>query len=91
MQSDTGHAQMDKREIFEIIIGHAREVVPSLAEHEFQMSDALKELGASSLDRSEITMMTLETLSLRTPLIDLVKANNLGELVDLLHARHQRP
>lgn len=81
---------MDKQQIFEIVVGHAREVLPSLATHPFKITDALKDLGANSIDRSEITMMTLESLSLRTPLVDLAKSNNIGELVDLLHDKLQK-
>ena len=80
---------MEKHKIFEIVVGHAREVVPSLASHEFKLDDALRELGANSLDRSEISVMTLETLGLRIPLVELATATNIGQLVDVLHARLQ--
>jgi len=78
---------MEKQQIFEIVVRHAKEVLPALENHSFTMTDALKDLGANSIDRSDITVMTLESLSLRVPLVDLARANNIGELVDLLHAR----
>jgi polyketide biosynthesis acyl carrier protein len=41
------------------------------------------------MDRAEIVMMTLESLSLKIPLIELVSAKNIGKLADLLHEKHQ--
>jgi polyketide biosynthesis acyl carrier protein len=78
---------MTKDDVFEIVVRHAREVVPGLDEHRFQPNDSLKELGANSMDRSEIVMMTLESLSLTLPLVETAKAKNIGELVNVLHAR----
>jgi polyketide biosynthesis acyl carrier protein len=78
---------MTIEEIFAIIVGHAREVMPGLDDHQFQFSDSLRSLGANSIDRSEIIMLTLESLSLSVPLIQLAKAENMGELAALIHAR----
>ena len=50
---------MSKDRIYEIIVGHTREVVPSLDSHPFQQTDSLKSLGANSIDRADIIMMTL--------------------------------
>ncbi len=78
---------MNKEEIFEIIIGHAREVLPGLESHDFQSSDSLKALGANSIDRADIIMMTLESLSLNIPLMEMAKAENIGELAGIIHAK----
>ena len=78
---------MNKEQIFEIITQHACEVIPRLKEHSFQLTDALKDLGANSIDRSEIIMMTLESLSLNIPLIEIVRAENIGELASILHEK----
>jgi polyketide biosynthesis acyl carrier protein len=75
---------MNKGRVFEIITRHAREVVPGLEGHHFQSSDSLKDLGANSIDRSEIVMMTLESLSLKLPLVETARAANIGELVNIL-------
>ena len=76
---------MNKEQIFEVITRHTREVIPKLKDHSFQLTDALKDLGANSIDRSEIVMMTLESLSLNIPLIEIAKAENIGELASILH------
>jgi polyketide biosynthesis acyl carrier protein len=78
---------MTIEDIFAIIVGHTREVLPGLDDHPFQLSDSLRELGANSIDRSEIVMLTLESLSLKIPMIEVAKAENMGELAGMLHAR----
>jgi len=78
---------MQKEEVFEMVIRHAREVVPGLEEHRFEPSQSLKDLGANSIDRSEIVMMTLESLSLKMALVETARAANIGELVNILHAK----
>ena len=76
---------MNKQEIFETIVGHVREVLPSLEAHAFQPDDSLKALGANSVDRADIIMMTLESLSLNIPLIAMAKAENIGDLARIMH------
>ena len=78
---------MNKTDIFNVIVRHAREVLPNLEQHTFRFDDALKDLGANSIDRSEIVMMALESLSLRMPLVELAGAQNIGELAALIHAK----
>jgi polyketide biosynthesis acyl carrier protein len=78
---------MSKEQILEIIAGHAREVVPTLGTHPFKATDSLRELGANSVDRADIIMMTLESLSLNIPLTALARAENIGELANIIHDR----
>ena len=86
-QTTSGEGDMNESRVFEIITRHAREVVPGLQAHNFQPSDSLKDLGANSVDRSEIVMMTLESLSLKIPLVETARAANIGELVNILNAK----
>jgi polyketide biosynthesis acyl carrier protein len=78
---------MSKEQIFEVIVGHAREVIPKLAGHRFNLTDSLRELGANSIDRADIIMMTLETLGLNIHLTALAKAENIGELAGIIHEK----
>ncbi|UAA37459.1 acyl carrier protein [Paraneptunicella aestuarii] len=78
---------MTKDEIFAVIVENTRDVLPELEDHEFKMDDQLKDLGANSIDRSEIVMMTLEALSLNIPLIELGGVENIGELAETLAAK----
>lgn len=78
---------MDKQAIFALIARHAGEVIPHLEQHNFQWSDSLRALGANSIDRSEIVMMTLEAMELDIPLAETIRAENIGELAALLHEK----
>ena len=80
---------MTKDEIFEIITNHTREVLPELEKYQFKSDDHLKALGANSVDRAEITMMAMESLSLQVPRREMVGVQNIGELADLLHEKLQ--
>lgn len=76
-----------KEQILETLYAHTREVLPTLETHVFQTGDSLKALGANSVDRADIIMLTLETLELRIPMVDLARAENLDALADIIHAK----
>ncbi len=80
---------MNKTEIFEIIKRHTQEVIPGLENHTFVNSDRLIDLGANSVDRAEIVMRTMESLSLQIPRVELFGAKNIGELADVLYGKLQ--
>lgn len=75
---------MDVNQILEIIIDNTKQVVPGLDDHDFSASDSLRSLGANSIDISEIVMLTLESIGVSIPLIQLAKAENIGELARLI-------
>ncbi|UTH76441.1 acyl carrier protein [Chromobacterium sp. IIBBL 290-4] len=77
---------MTQNDVFNLMVKHTREVLPWLQEHEFHNDVRLVDLGANSVDRVEIVVMTLEALSLKLPLVATQKAQNLDELAALLHA-----
>ncbi|ABC35804.1 acyl carrier protein [Burkholderia thailandensis] len=81
---------MNQEAVFQLLVSHAREVVPHLAQHPFQPSESFKTLGANSMDRADILMMTMEALSIRCSLTELAGPANIGELAALLaqKARH---
>lgn len=81
---------MNQQGVLAVIVRHAREVIPRLENHQFCGADSLRELGANSVDRSEIVMLTLESLSLSVPLIEVARAENIGELASILHEKLQR-
>lgn len=80
---------MNKKKILELIVGYSCEVIPGLENHEFRTDDRLSDLGANSVDRAEILMMTMEALSLKIPRIELFGAQNIGELVDVFYGKKQ--
>jgi polyketide biosynthesis acyl carrier protein len=78
---------MNREDIFELITRHICEVIPELDGHQFQSADRLKDLGANSVDRAEIVMMTMESLSLQIPRVELTGTKNIGELADVFHEK----
>ncbi|MBN3893862.1 MAG: acyl carrier protein [Nostoc sp. NOS(2021)] len=81
--------EITRDSIFNIIVQHTCEVIPELESHSIVETDRLADLGANSMDRADIVMMTLESLSLQIPLIELAKAKSIGEFTDLLYEKHQ--
>lgn len=78
---------MTCQDVLSLIVKNTREVVPELNGHAFQATDRLRDLGANSLDRSEILIMTLEDVGLVTPLVQFAGASSIGELAEMIHAR----
>lgn len=78
---------MNQERVFETIVKHVQDVIPELEGHPFQPADSLKALGANSVDRADIIMLTLESLSLNIPLIEMAKAENIGELARIIHEK----
>lgn len=78
---------MTENEIFDVVVGHTREILTELADHQFTSTDSLRELGANSIDRAEIITMTLESVEVSVPLVELAGAKNIGELVSIVHAK----
>lgn len=81
--------EITRDDIFNIIVQHTCEVIPNLETHSFVKTDRLVDLGANSMDRADIVMMSLESLSLEISLVEVAKAKNLGELTDLLYEKYQ--
>lgn len=78
---------MKKEEILELVIRHSREVIPELEDYDFNPSDQLVALGANSIDRAEIVMMTMEALALQIPRVELAGVKNIGELAEVLYEK----
>lgn len=80
---------MNRGDIFKLIVRHSCEVIPELEGHEFTPNDRLVDLGANSVDRAEIIMRTMESLSLHIPRVELFGSKNIGELADVLYEKLQ--
>jgi polyketide biosynthesis acyl carrier protein len=75
---------LSKEQIFNTIVQQTLEVLPDLEGRDFVETDSLRDLGANSIDRSEIIMMTMEELELNIPMIHMAKAENMGELAAIM-------
>ena len=78
---------MDVNPIFNILCEHISDVLVLEDDQVITQTDSMAALGANSIDRSEIIMMTLETLELNIPLVDTFGPKNLGELAQLLASK----
>ncbi|MEM7132483.1 MAG: acyl carrier protein [Chloroflexota bacterium] len=75
---------MTQDEVFAIVKKNIREILYDLAEEDISIEASLKELGANSLDRADITVMCLEDLQLKIPMVEFGGLTNIQGLVDLL-------
>jgi polyketide biosynthesis acyl carrier protein len=74
-----------KEVVFDIIRDNIAAVLPSVNAAMILRETKLEELGADSVDRSDISIGAMEAVGLSLPLVELGKARNIGALVDLLH------
>lgn len=79
--------QSQEERVLELIIQHTRQILPDLENHAFQGSERLRDLGANSVDRSEIVVMTLDSLGLSIPMAELARAEDIGQLARLIASR----
>ena len=76
---------MDKQSILKQLQQNIVTVVPGLEGSTLGPEDSLRELGANSIDRAEIIIITMASLKIKQPLIAFAKAKNIGEIVEILH------
>jgi polyketide biosynthesis acyl carrier protein len=78
---------MTKNTVLEIVRQNTVEVLGGISPGDVRLDVRLKDLGANSIDRVEITTLSMEALGVTIPLVELAKVSNIGELVDALHAK----
>lgn len=76
---------MDKQSILKQLQQNILTVVPELAGNTLGPEDSLRELGANSIDRAEIIIITMASLQIKQPLIAFAKAKNIADLVEILY------
>ena len=75
---------MNSDQIFAVICDNVRQVLSGIGDRPLMRTDRLDALGANSVDRTEIVIMTIERLDLNIPLVETHGPRNIGELADLL-------
>jgi polyketide biosynthesis acyl carrier protein len=73
--------------VFATLLAQIRDVVPELGAHDFARSDSMADLGVNSIERSEVLLLTLDAIGLKSPPREFHGARSIGELADLLHAK----
>ncbi|MBL0027544.1 MAG: acyl carrier protein [Rhodanobacteraceae bacterium] len=72
---------------FQAIVESTKDVLPALEGHVFKPSDRLRDLGANSVERSEIVMMTLERLAVSVPLMEFARVETISDLAASIAAK----
>ncbi|TQV84326.1 phosphopantetheine-binding protein [Aliikangiella coralliicola] len=82
---------IQRDDIFTVLVGHTKKFVADIEEEipDITADTHFVNLGASSCDRAEIAAETLESLSVETPLEEILVASTLGEMVELIYAGHE--
>lgn len=78
---------MTKNDVLEVVRKNTVEVLGNVSPADVRSEVRLKDLGANSIDRVEITTLSMEALGVMIPPVELARVSNVGELVDALHAR----
>ncbi len=78
---------MTKEEVFHIVKENIFEVLPFLSGKELAIESSLKDLGANSIDRTEIVTLSMEALNIRIPPADFANVKNIEDLVNLLYEK----
>jgi len=76
---------MTKAQIFQLICDQINIVIPELMQHPIAPTHSLKVLGANSIDRAEIIMLTMAALKVKIPLIEFAKVDNIQGIVDVFY------
>ena len=78
---------MNKHEVFELVKRNILEVLPDVDEMKVIPDVSMRDLGANSIDRADILILTMEALRLKFPLAELGPVKDLRGLVDFLHGK----
>lgn len=76
---------MNKTQIVELIKNNLLEIIPELEGEVIGLDEPFIDLGANSIDRGELIMLTLEALELEVPRVEFAKAATILDLADLIH------
>lgn len=81
---------MNKEHILQVIKKNVVLVLPKLKMEDITETTSLKLLGANSLDRTEISIQSMNELALKIPLPALSKVQNIGDLVTVFYENHEK-
>ena len=77
---------MTKEKIWEVLMSSILEILPQCSNYDISKQSSLLEMGANSIDRMEIIALTLEHLNINIPLINVAKAENLDDVINILYS-----
>lgn len=80
---------MTKDDVFDVVRQQIVEVLGDVPIDQITMGISMVELGANSVDRLEVTTLSMAALGLQIPLMSFANVQNIGGLVDVLHQHTQ--
>ncbi|MBD3316026.1 MAG: acyl carrier protein [Chitinivibrionales bacterium] len=75
---------MTKEQVFDVVKKVVMEILPDVESEQISMEKSLKDLGANSIDRMEVTTRSMEELGLELPQMTFAKVGNIEGLVEVL-------
>lgn len=78
------NAVVDNAHLFDVVCNHICEVLPELSRAEITEERTLEQLGANSMDRADILMDIMDTLSLNIPRVEMFGPKTVAEIIALL-------
>jgi polyketide biosynthesis acyl carrier protein len=80
---------MSREEILEVVRESLLEILYDIDPQRVTMDVSMKSLGANSLDRSEVSLDSMERLGLDFPARELGGLPNIGALVEVFYQKMQ--
>ena len=76
---------MTREQVFATVKQIVLDVLPEVSPEAITPDVSLRDIGANSIDRADVTTRAMEQLDVAIPLTDLAGISSLGGLVDRLH------
>ena len=77
--------RLNKNEVFEVIKQKIVKVLPGISKEQVDIGKSLSELGANSIDRMEVVVLSMESIGIKFPLVELAEIKNLEGLVEFFY------
>lgn len=78
---------MDRSQLLDALKANIHTIVGRVQDPDIVEHKSMKDLGADSLEMVEVVSRTMKQFKIRVPRTELTKAQNIGQLLDLLE-RH---
>ncbi|BCG49553.1 acyl carrier protein, PedN homolog [Candidatus Profftella armatura (Diaphorina cf. continua)] len=75
---------MTKNDIFNIIKKNILDTLPKISPNIISYKKKLIDLGANSVDRIEIIIMSMKDLNIKIPLLNFSKVSTIEDLINVL-------
>lgn len=78
---------MNRDEIFELIKKNIMNTLTGILPEIITVEKRLKDLGADSIDRMTIMTMSIEDMGLKIPLVELGRAKDIKDIIEVLYSK----